>query len=103
RVLFHTKQSIIRIRDAVEAPPPEMGRAPEVRNGTPRSWKCWSGRGESNPRHSAWEADVLPLNYARAAGRPEADPLAGPGFGLKRLTGGGGRPGCRGWRRSGRR
>ena len=25
----------------------------------------WSGRGESNPRHSAWEADVLPLNYAR--------------------------------------
>lgn len=27
----------------------------------------WSGRGESNPRHSAWEADVLPLNYARVA------------------------------------
>ena len=26
----------------------------------------WSGRRESNPRHSAWEADVLPLNYARA-------------------------------------
>src|SRR5947209_4248894 len=25
----------------------------------------WSGRRESNPRHSAWEADVLPLNYAR--------------------------------------
>ena len=25
----------------------------------------WSGRGESNPRHSAWEADVLPLNYGR--------------------------------------
>ncbi len=25
----------------------------------------WSGRWESNPRHSAWEADVLPLNYAR--------------------------------------
>ncbi len=29
--------------------------------------KSWSGRWESNPRHSAWEADVLPLNYARAA------------------------------------
>src|SRR6202012_5446316 len=29
----------------------------------------WSGRWESNPRHSAWEADVLPLNYARAARR----------------------------------
>lgn len=27
---------------------------------------CWSGRWESNPRHSAWEADVLPLNYARS-------------------------------------
>src|SRR5579864_8233607 len=27
--------------------------------------KPWSGRWESNPRHSAWEADVLPLNYAR--------------------------------------
>jgi hypothetical protein len=25
----------------------------------------WSGRRESNPRHSAWEADVLPLNYGR--------------------------------------
>jgi hypothetical protein len=30
------------------------------------SWaRCWSGRLESNQRHSAWEADVLPLNYAR--------------------------------------
>ena len=25
----------------------------------------WSGRRESNPRHTAWEAVVLPLNYAR--------------------------------------
>jgi hypothetical protein len=25
----------------------------------------WSGRWESNPRHLAWEASVLPLNYAR--------------------------------------
>jgi hypothetical protein len=30
-----------------------------------RSSVGWSGRWESNPRHSAWEADVLPLNYAR--------------------------------------
>ena len=30
-----------------------------------RTRKHWSGRRESNPRHSAWEADVLPLNYAR--------------------------------------
>ena len=27
--------------------------------------KVWSGRWESNPRHTAWEAVVLPLNYAR--------------------------------------
>jgi hypothetical protein len=37
---------------------------------TRKSAKCWSGRWESNPRHSAWEADVLPLNYARARRRP---------------------------------
>lgn len=24
-----------------------------------------SGRWDSNPRHSAWEADILPLNYTR--------------------------------------
>src|SRR5258707_12249939 len=29
----------------------------------------WSGRRESNPRHTAWEAVVLPLNYARARAR----------------------------------
>src|SRR3954469_11706168 len=29
----------------------------------------WSGRSGSNRRHSAWEADVLPLNYARASHR----------------------------------
>ncbi len=27
----------------------------------------WSGRPGSNRRHSAWEADVLPLNYSRAS------------------------------------
>ena len=26
----------------------------------------WSGRRDSNPRHSAWEADALPLNYSRS-------------------------------------
>ena len=25
----------------------------------------WSGQRELNPRHSAWEADALPLSYAR--------------------------------------
>src|ERR1700685_3225975 len=34
-----------------------------------RSSVGWSGRWESNPRHSAWEADVLPLNYARMLAR----------------------------------
>src|SRR5215471_19107623 len=33
---------------------------PERTNGS------WSGRWESNPRHTAWEAVVLPLNYARS-------------------------------------
>jgi hypothetical protein len=28
-------------------------------------WKQWSGRRGSNPRHRAWEARVLPLNYSR--------------------------------------
>jgi hypothetical protein len=27
----------------------------------------WSGRPGSNRRHSAWEADVLPLNYSRTS------------------------------------
>ena len=27
--------------------------------------QIWSGRPGSNRRHSAWEADVLPLNYSR--------------------------------------
>ena len=26
----------------------------------------WSGRRGSNPRHRAWEARVLPLNYSRS-------------------------------------
>ena len=30
--------------------------------------KNWSGRPGSNRRHSAWEADVLPLNYSRRVG-----------------------------------
>lgn len=32
-----------------------------------RRQRCrdWSGRPGSNRRHSAWEADVLPLNYSR--------------------------------------
>ena len=34
---------------------------------TPTMPRTWSGRRGSNPRHSAWEADVLPLNYSRAS------------------------------------
>ena len=31
------------------------------------TWLCrlWSGRRDLNPRHSAWEADALPLSYSR--------------------------------------
>ena len=35
------------------------------RRNRPKCLKRWSGRSGSNRRHSAWEADVLPLNYAR--------------------------------------
>ena len=35
-----------------------------------RSHECqgmyWSGRWDSNPRHSAWKADALPLSYSRS-------------------------------------
>ena len=36
--------------------------------------QIWSGRWESNPRHTAWEAVVLPLNYARDFKRLSASP-----------------------------
>ena len=42
----------------------------QARYGHPKGRRAvrrhWSGRPGSNRRHSAWEADVLPLNYARA-------------------------------------
>jgi hypothetical protein len=40
----------------------------EISGRPPIDCQCsrnWSGRWESNPRHTAWEAVVLPLNYAR--------------------------------------
>src|SRR3954466_3930406 len=42
---------------------PRHGLQPVKRTERPR--KSWSGRPGSNRRHSAWEADVLPLNYSR--------------------------------------
>ena len=30
-----------------------------------KAFRDWSGRRGSNPRHQAWEACVLPLNYSR--------------------------------------
>jgi hypothetical protein len=33
---------------------------------TPSVVERWSGRRGSNPRHPAWEAGVLPLNYSRS-------------------------------------
>ena len=26
---------------------------------------CWSGKRDSNPRHSPWQGDALPLSYSR--------------------------------------
>src|SRR5690242_2730256 len=34
-------------------------------NHLPTSPRKWSGRRDSNPRHLAWEASALPLNYSR--------------------------------------
>jgi hypothetical protein len=28
-------------------------------------WKCWSGRGDSNPRPQPWQGCALPLSYTR--------------------------------------
>ncbi len=36
----------------------------------------WSGRRDSNPRHPAWEAGVLPLNYSRSLTMSILHPLA---------------------------
>ena len=44
----------------------------------------WSGRGESNPRPPAWEADILPLNYSRF--RMLGDLLAQVAGGVKTLS-----------------
>src|SRR3954452_20000902 len=47
--------------------PVSLGRSPRIDAGKLLKVikKFWSGRSGSNRRHSAWEADVLPLNYAR--------------------------------------
>ena len=39
--------------------------SPSYRNLTAMGWRSWSGRRDSNPRPSAWEADALPLSYSR--------------------------------------
>src|SRR5271167_791168 len=50
-------------RDAVEDPRPVPGRATSLICLA----KFWSGRPGSNRRRPAWEAGILPLNYARPA------------------------------------
>ena len=44
---------------------PSPGIKPSTAGRSFRNNIDWSGRRESNPRHAAWEATVLPLNYAR--------------------------------------
>ena len=43
-----------------------------------------SGRRDSNPRHSAWKADALPLSYARASSNHTGimQPTANPSHGV---------------------
>lgn len=43
-------------------------KSPAIRLGIldgTQSIPTWSGKRDSNPRLSAWEADALPLNYSR--------------------------------------
>src|SRR5579884_165233 len=47
--------------------------------GRPAKWlESWSGRRGSNPRHPAWEAGVLPLNYSRSTTRAPRFPPETP-------------------------
>src|SRR5690606_22490289 len=53
--------------------------------------ESWSGCSGSNRRHSAWEADVLPLNYTRVPGPERTQRGRGrrpaPAFGGQGSTG----------------
>jgi hypothetical protein len=44
--------------------------------------RCQSGRPDSNRRRPAWEAGILPLNYARGIGS-ECGPMTGDGQDVK--------------------
>ena len=51
--------------------PPSRGSSMKVtRSRRPRAW--WSGRWDSNPRHSAWEADALPTELRPRYREPRA-------------------------------
>jgi hypothetical protein len=64
---------IVRLLAPIRPSPPaseELAESSGFVNEKPPVSSCdiggrQSGRGGSNSRHSAWEADVLPLNYAR--------------------------------------
>jgi hypothetical protein len=45
-------------------------------------FKTWSGRWESNPQRPAWEAGILPLNYARSDDGRVANEMYGISSGL---------------------
>ena len=55
--MLRNSQHAPGIRRKEETRQKESPRFPEVSK--------WSGRRDSNPRRSAWEADILPLNYSR--------------------------------------
>ena len=46
----------------------------------------WSGRPGSNRRHSAWEADVLPLNYSRLSTPTSTEEMMVELSGIEPLT-----------------
>src|SRR5439155_2795478 len=63
-------------------PPWAVGQSTELRKVETGSKQrlpfqlSWSGRWELNPRPSAWEADALPLSYARSPDQDYTTPTA---------------------------
>ena len=68
----YTRASVAKRKEAVDAlesalPVMQFSEVLEraLKTGDAKLFKRWSGRRGSNSRRSAWEADILPLNYSR--------------------------------------
>ena len=78
---FWALRESVRLECRRHSASPENRRAPQLEGLFTRDSVVWSGRRDSNPRHSAWEADtlpaeLLPLEEAAAVGPPLGRSLA---------------------------